>query len=82
MGWAGGAWYFQITPVQDLSLHLKSGAFGFVFFSRLSHIGPEHSGQSVESVGPSLRCAGRWGALCCAAVGRLGVDCRGASTGR
>ena len=35
----------QITPPQPGSLHLKSGAFGFRFPSRLSHIGPSHLGQ-------------------------------------
>ena len=35
----------QITPPQPGSLHLKSGAFGFRFPSRLSHIGPWHLGQ-------------------------------------
>ena len=35
----------QITPSQLRSLHLKSGAFGFRFPSRLSHIAPPHLGQ-------------------------------------
>ena len=36
----------QITPSQLRSLHLKSGALGFRFPSRLSHIAPPHLGQS------------------------------------
>ena len=35
----------QITPPHAGSLHLKSGAFGFRFPSRLSHIGPWHLGH-------------------------------------
>ena len=35
----------QITPPHAVSLHLKSGAFGFRFPSRLSHIGPWQLGQ-------------------------------------
>jgi hypothetical protein len=35
----------QITPPHAGSLHLKSGAFGFRFPSRLSHMGPSHLGQ-------------------------------------
>jgi len=35
----------QITPPHAASLHLKSGALGFRFPSRLSHIGPWHLGQ-------------------------------------
>ncbi len=35
----------QITPSQLRSLHLKSGAFGLRFPSRLSHIAPPHFGQ-------------------------------------
>jgi hypothetical protein len=36
----------QITPSQLRSLHLKSGALGLRLFSRLSHIGPWHFGQT------------------------------------
>ena len=35
----------QITPSHDRSRHLKSGAFGLRFVSRLSHMRPPHFGQ-------------------------------------
>ena len=35
----------QMTPSHPRSLHLKSGAFGLRFPSRLSHISPPHLGQ-------------------------------------
>jgi hypothetical protein len=35
----------QMTPSQLLSRHLKSGALGFRFPSRLSHMAPPHLGQ-------------------------------------
>jgi len=49
----------QITPPQVVSLHLKSGAFGFRFPSRLSHIGPSHLGQ----LGTGDAASGVWGWL-------------------
>ena len=44
----------QITPPHSRSLHLKSGAFGFRFPSRLSHIGPRHLGQVGVAIGFEL----------------------------
>jgi len=44
----------QITPPHSRSLHLKSGAFGFRFPSRLSHIGPRHFGQVGGAAGFGL----------------------------
>lgn len=45
----------QITPPHSRSLHLKSGAFGFRFPSRLSHIGPWHLGQVGGGAASSVR---------------------------
>jgi hypothetical protein len=44
----------QITPSQLRSLHLKSGAFGLRFPSRLSHIAPPHFGQLGTPVDDSV----------------------------
>src|SRR6478609_8963658 len=40
----------QITPSQERLRHLKSGAFGLRFESRLSHTRPPHFGQVGSSV--------------------------------
>jgi hypothetical protein len=39
-----------MTPSQVALLHLKSGALGFFFDARLSHIAPPHFGQAGVSV--------------------------------
>lgn len=35
-----------MTPSQPAALHLKSGAAGFFFEVRLSHMGPPHFGHA------------------------------------
>ena len=55
----------QITPSHSRSLHLKSGALGFRFPTRLSHMGPWHEGQ----FGTADASAG-----CCCSVMSGGVD--------
>src|SRR5215213_4763588 len=42
---AGAGFGGQITPSQERSRHLKSGALGLRLVARLSHIRPSHFGQ-------------------------------------
>ena len=64
----------QITPPHVVSLHLKSGAFGFRFPSRLSHMGPWHLGQ----LGTGDSASGVRGWLIAIAAGRQSKVAAGA----
>ena len=49
-GMAPGARGGQMTPSHPTVLHLKSGARGFFFATRLSHVSPPHVGHAGVAV--------------------------------